>query len=181
MLNNYFLSEDQIRSLGIKCGKNCKIHASTLISHPKKLILKSNVRIDALTIIINPNFVRIDNTVHISQQNLIYANNGEIKFKNYSGTSAGVKIYTSADDYSGRSFYGPFNNKISKKKNVTISKFCIIGANSVILPNAKFEEGATIGALSLVNEKLKKWTIYSGNPLKLVMKRSQNVKKYVPK
>ena len=116
MLNNYFFSGEQINDLGIKSGNNCKIHSTVLISHPTKLSLGNNVRIDAFTIIINPYSVKLDNNIHISQQNLIYANNGIIKFKDFSGTSAGVKIYTSSDDYSGRSFYGPFNKKKSLKK-----------------------------------------------------------------
>ena len=64
------------------------MHSTVLISHPTKLTLGNNVRIDAFTIIINPYSVKLDNNIHISQQNLIYANNGIIKFKDFSGTSA---------------------------------------------------------------------------------------------
>ena len=71
---------------------------------------------------------------------------------------------------------------IKKKKNlncrsVKLSKYSVIGANTVLLPKSVITEGCVVGANCVVNEKLKSWAIYSNNNLKLIMARSKNVKK----
>ncbi len=62
-----------------------------------------------------------------------------------------------------------------KKGKVVINEHSIIGAGSVLLPNIVIGEGASIGALSLVSSNLESWTIYIGNPLKKLIKRSKNL------
>ena len=174
---NRFLDSSEIKLMGIKCGKNCKIHATAIISHPKNLILASNVRIDAYTVIINPKKVKISNYIHIGAHALLYANKAEIILRDYCGVSAGVKIFTSTDDYSGKHFYGPFNklsSKSSKNKKIEIKKFCIIGTNSVVVPDASFSTGSVVGAMSFVNTKLESWHVYYGMPLRKLSKRKKN-------
>ena len=104
-----------------------------------------------------------------------------IELKKYCGVSSGVKIFSSTDDYTGKNFFGPYN-KNSKNdtlsKKIVLKKYCIIGTNSVVIPNAEFGEGSVIGALSLASKKLEKWSIYFGQPLKYLMPRS---KKFIKK
>ena len=92
-----------------------------------------------------------------------------------------MKIFSSTDDYTGKNFFGPYN-KNSKNdtlsKKIVLKKYCIIGTNSVVIPNAEFGEGSVIGALSLASKKLEKWSIYFGQPLKYLMPRS---KKFIKK
>jgi galactoside O-acetyltransferase len=64
-----------------------------------------------------------------------------------------------------------------KKGKVIINEHVIIGAGSVILPNVEIGEGVSIGALSLVNSNLKSWTLYIGNPLKKLSKKSRSLLK----
>ena len=56
---------------------------------------------------------------------------------------------------------------------VHFGKHTIIGCGSVILPNVSIGEGTAIGALSLVKENCKPFSIYSGVPARYIKKRSQ--------
>ena len=56
---------------------------------------------------------------------------------------------------------------------IIIKKHCIVGANSVVLPNVTFNEGATLGALSLANENLEEYKVYAGIPHKLIKVRNK--------
>jgi len=180
-MNKQFFDKDDLIKLKIKHGKNCLIHRSVNISNPRNLTLGSNVRIDAFTNIVTKNKVKIKSFVHIASHNLISANCADVVFENYSGTSSGVKIYTHSDDFTGTFFFGPFNKKEKPKGNkIIFGKFVVVGTNSVILPGAgSIPEGVSIGALSLVNSKLKKWSIYTGNPAKFILPRKKLIKRKV--
>lgn len=56
-------------------------------------------------------------------------------------------------------------NKFAKRQ-VILRKHVIIGTGTVILPNLIIGEITAVGALSLVNKNLEKWSIYAGNPIK---------------
>ena len=45
MLPNYFSEEKDLRKFGIKCGSNCRMHSTVIVSHPENLKLGNNVRI----------------------------------------------------------------------------------------------------------------------------------------
>lgn len=97
----------------------------------------------------------------------------------YSGISSGVKIWCESNDY--------VNDLITLRPpgvdigdspicgNVSIGSMCGIGANTVIMPGNEIPEGTAIGALSFVPPyfKMKPWSIYAGNPVKLVWARNK--------
>ena len=97
-----------------------------------------------------------------------------IKLDKFSGISAGVKIFTHSDDYTGKTFYSPFNansKNDGKRSSIHLKKYVILGTNSLVLPGAKFGEGTVIGAQSVVFKKTDPWTTYFGLPLKKISKR----------
>jgi len=177
MLNkNFFLNSDDLKKIGIKCGKNCTIHSTANISNFKNLILGDNVRIDAFCNLITTKKIFIKSYVHVGSYSLLYANKRIIMLEKFSGLSAGTQIYTNTDDYLGNHFYGPFNkNKNSgKSSKIIIGKYAIVGSNSVILPGSQIPEGVIVGALSVVSHKLKSWGIYKGHPAQYIMPRKKN-------
>ena len=58
------------------------------------------------------------------------------------------------------------------KRNIIIEDDVWIGANSVILPGITIEQGAVIGAGSVVTKDVPSYAIVAGNPAKIIKYRS---------
>lgn len=177
--NNFFYNSLQLKKIGIQCGENCFVHSSSNITNYNNLIMKNNIRIDAFTNIIAMEKILIESNVHIGAYAMLHANKNKIILKKYSGISAGVQIYTHSDDYLGSNYFGPMSKKFKKVDKgksalISIGMHSIIGSNSIILPGASIPTGVSIGALSLINRKLKSWSVYSGNPAVYILPRKNN-------
>ncbi len=60
---------------------------------------------------------------------------------------------------------------------VFVGKHVIIGAGSVVLPELSIGEGTAVGAMSLVKDSLKPWSVYVGTPARRIGERSKNLLK----
>ncbi len=166
-MNEKFLNNKQLKNLKFKSlGRNIKISSNVTIIGAKKIKIGNNVRIDDYSILsVQEGFLEIGSNVHIGGQSYLGCAGGVI-IKNNVNISQGVKIYSKINDYlDGRKF-----NKTIKAP-VKIFNEVIIGSNSVVIGKCKINTGATVGALSFVKEDLKSWTIYAGNPVKMIKKR----------
>lgn len=184
MSPNFFHDEKYLRKLGIKCGKNCRIHSTAIITDPKKLELGNNVRIDAFSLVISVKKIKIGSYVHVGPYAYLHSGGGKITLENFAGISAGAKIFTLQDDYSGKYYHGPFykKSKISlKTSDIVIKKYCSINTNAVVTPPAKFGIGCVVGANSIVNTSLDSWKIYYGFPLKSYLRRDKSFTKNLRK
>ena len=90
--------------------------------------------------------------------------------------SPGVVLAAGSDDY--RSGIATPLVPTEFKANVTcgdikISKHCIVGSNSVVLPNVTFNKGSCLGALSLATKDLDQWYLYKGIPATKGNKRNK--------
>ncbi len=96
----------------------------------------------------------------------------------YCSISSGVRIWCSSNNFIDDigSFAGEnhFDDRISG--NVEISNLCIVGTNTVIMPDNYLPIGVTIGALSYVPTKFsfEPWTLYAGIPIKFIRKRNKD-------
>jgi acetyltransferase-like isoleucine patch superfamily enzyme len=175
-----YFSENELKTFGFKAvGKNVKIAKNCTISGLSNISLGDNVIIDAFCSIIatGEGQLQIGSFVHIGAFCHLLASAG-IEMKDFSGLSQGVKIYSKSDDYSGKSMTNPTipsKYKAVKSGKVIINEHVIIGANTIILPGLTIGEGASVGAVSLVSSNLDSWTVYFGNPLKRLTKRSQDL------
>ena len=175
-----YYTENELKSFGFKAiGKNVRIAKNCTISGLSNISIGNNVIIDSFCSIIatESGCLHIGSFIHIGAFCHLLANAG-IEIKNFSGLSQGVKVYSKSDDYSGNSLTNPTipnKYKCIKKGKVIINEHVIIGAGSVILPNITIGVGTSVGALSLVSTNLDSWTIYFGNPLKRLTKRSKNL------
>ena len=166
-MNEKFLNNKQLKNLKFKSlGRNIKISSNVTIIGAKKIKIGNNVRIDDYSILsVQEGFLEIGSNVHIGGQSYLGCAGGII-IKNNVNISQGVKIYSKINDYlDGRKF-----NKTIKVP-VKIFNEVIIGSNSVVIGKCKINTGATVGALSFVKKDLKSWTIYAGNPVKMIKKR----------
>ena len=175
-----YYDNNDLKPLGFKSlGTNVKIAKNCLIFGIQNISIGNNVIIDSFCSLIVPGdgYLNIGSYVHIASYCHLLASDG-IELNDFCGLSQGVKIYSKTDDYSGNSLTNPTipnAYKSIKKGKVIINEHSIIGAGCVILPNVTIGEGTSVGALSLIGSNLDSWTIYVGNPLKKLTKRSKHL------
>jgi galactoside O-acetyltransferase len=105
------------------------------------------------------------NFVHIASFTSI-TGGAEFSIGNYSAVSQGCRILTGTDDFTGWGFGNstvPEEYRNVKRSPIKIGDFCIVGANSVVLPGITIGDGVTIGACSVITRDLPPWGVYIGN------------------
>lgn len=175
-----YYSGEQLVEFGFKrVGKNVRIAKSCTIVGLSNIELGDDVRIDGYCSIIatGKGFAKVGSFVHIASYCGIYAGSGVV-LDDFTGLSAGVRVYTGTDDYSGRTLTNP--TVPEKYTGVTsgpviLQKHVIIGSGSVILPGVTANEGAAVGALSLIAKDLEAWSIYAGTPARKLRTRSKEL------
>ncbi|MDD2358078.1 MAG: acyltransferase [Thiovulaceae bacterium] len=124
-----------------------------------------NIIIDDFVLIYAKEKIKIGNYVHIANFASITGGN-KLELGDFSAISQGCRILTATDDFKDFGFGNSTINNIYrniKSAPIYIGNYCIIGANSVVLPGVNIGEGSTVGANSVVTKDLKPWGIYIGN------------------
>lgn len=175
-----FLTEVQLQEVGFKnLGKNVKISDRASFYNPGNISIGDNSRIDDYCVLSAGREIIIGRNVHISVYTSIIGK-GKVLIEDFSALSGRVSIYSSNDDYSGEYMTNPtVDSKFTnvEHKDVYIGKHVIIGSGAIILPGVILEEGACIGALSLVKADCKSFCVYGGVPAKFIKKRSKKLLK----
>lgn len=172
-----FLEKTEIAGLGLAAiGQNVLISEKASIYNAKHIHIGNNVRIDDFSILSpGANGLFIGDHVHIACYTSIIGQ-GKVTLEDFCNISSRVAIYSSNDDYSGNSLTGPTVPDAYKQvccKDVVIGRHVIIGSGSVILPGVVLQEGACIGALSLVRDSCEPFGVYAGCPARRVSFRSR--------
>lgn len=171
-----FLSGAELRDFGFKqVGDDVLIHELANIVFAENITIGEHVRIDAFTNLIASTPISIGDHVHIGSFCHLTAV-APITLEDFVGISHGCIVLGATDDFSGTALTGP--TVAAEFKNVqaapvTISRHCVIGANSVVMPGVTVHEAAIVGALSLVREDVPAWAIYGGVPAKRIGERSK--------
>jgi len=178
--NTSFLSRIEIEKIGFaSIGKNVHISRNASFYGVDKIHIGNNVRIDDFCILSGN--IKVGSNIHISAYCALYGSYG-IELCDYSGMSPRSIIFSASDDFSGDSLIGPLVAKEYQKiigGKVTLSRFCQLGAASIVLPNCELKEGAVTGAMTLVTKDLEPWTIYGGAPAKALKKRKKNLLNFI--
>jgi len=157
-------------------GENVTIYPLAKILNPEVISIKSNVMIDDFVLLGGGKETILGNYTHISSFcNVI--GGGVFIMEDFSCMSAGCKIFTGTDDYSGPYLANPTvppEYRNVKRSFVRLGKYVILGANVVVLPGVTIGEGATVGACSLVKEDIEPWTVNAGVPTKPIRERSRD-------
>ena len=116
---------------------------------------------------------RIGRNVHIASFCSIIGG-GRFIMEDFSGLSAGCRIITGSDDFTGPALTNPtvpaaFTNVT--RGTVTLQRHAVLGTNVVVFPGVTIGEGAAVGAGAIVRKDLAPWTIYAGTNPKPVGKR----------
>lgn len=145
--------------------KEVKTFEFTKIIGLENIEFGKNIIIDDFTLIYATAPIKIGNYVHIASFASI-TGGADLVIEDFVAISQGCRILTGTDDFVGGGFgnstiHEKYRN--TKRKPVKIGKYCIIGANSVVLPGITIGEGATVGAGSVVTKDLEPWGVYIGN------------------
>ncbi|MCT7569082.1 acyltransferase [Aliarcobacter butzleri] len=144
---------------------NVKTFEYTKIIGIENIEFGKNIIIDDFAFIYAKNKIIIGDYVHIGIFASITGGN-KLTVGNFSAISQGVRILTATDDFKDWGFgNSTIDNQFRNIKSlpINIGRFCIIGANSVILPGISIGEGAMVGANSTITKNLEPWGIYVGN------------------
>ena len=144
-----------------------------------KIVNRNNLSIDFFSQIDDFVFINagtkteIGKFVHIASFCSIIGG-GEFYMEDFSGLSAGCRIVTGSDDFTGGGLTNPtvpleYTNV--KKSFVRIKRHAIIGTNVTILPGVTIGEGAAVGAGCIVRKDLEPWSIYAGQDCRRIKSR----------
>jgi acetyltransferase-like isoleucine patch superfamily enzyme len=170
-----FYSEEELQEVGLAwVGKNVQLSRRVSLHGAARIAIGNNSRIDDFCVLsAGTGGIEIGAHVHISCM-VSMIGRGKISIGDFAGLSGRVSVYSSNDDYSGAHMTNPTipeHLTCVDHSEVTIGRHALVGAGSIILPGAIVEDGVVVGALSLVNDRLLRNTIYGGVPAKLIRPR----------
>lgn len=172
MSGNIFFDEAALASR----GKNVIIGKTVRIRYPELVRLGDNVIIDDFTYISTA--LQCDDYVHISAgAKLIGGREAAIRFGQFSTLAPNVVLAAGSDDYVA-GIATPLVPRHVKGAveigDITLGRHCIVGANSTVLPNVTFGDGACLGAQSLAKNDLEAWTLHGGVPARKLRDRDKD-------
>lgn len=177
---NSFYSKDELAHIGFKSlgTQNVMISRKACIYGAENISIGNNVRIDDFCIL-SGNII-IGNHVHLAAYVSLFAGSSGIILKDFVGISSRTAVYAESDDYTGIALTNPTIPK--KYRNIIVGKVIfekhsLVGTGCTVLPNVTVGEGASIGAMSLINKSIEPWTISIGIPCKVVRYRSHDLLK----
>lgn len=176
-----FLDENQLKNIGfLHYGNNVKISDKVSFYNPAKISIGDYSRIDDFCVLsAGEDGIEIGRNVHLSI-GVTIVGRGKIIIRDFAGLSAKCSIFSSNDDYSGAYLTNPTVD--SEYTNVTIGevyigKHVVIGAHSIILPNVKINDGASVGSMSLIKSDCESFYVYAGIPAKIIKERNKDLLK----
>ncbi|MCT7463274.1 NeuD/PglB/VioB family sugar acetyltransferase [Aliarcobacter cryaerophilus] len=176
-----FKSDEKFNSENFnKLGKNVKLFPTTIFINKNKISIGDYSHIDDFVFFNGGISSKIGKNVHISAFSSIIGG-GELIMEDFSGLSAGCRIITGSDDFSGNSLTNltiPKEYRNISIGKVKIGKHAILGSNVVVMPNVTIGEGCIVSAGSIVNKDLEPWSIYAGyNPKKIASRDRDKILK----
>ncbi len=173
------MSREELEKVGFKSiGENVLISRNATIYGAGNISIGSNVRIDDFCILSGK--IEIGNYVHIAAYSAMYGSAAGIKIDDFANISSRVCVYAVSDDFSGRTMTNPMipdEYKDVLQKATYIGRHAIIGTGCTVLPGSVLEEGAVMGAMSLVKGTVASWSIVAGIPAKKIKNRLQDLLK----
>ena len=172
-----FLTLEELASLGLKhFGRDVCISRRALILGAANISIGHYSRIDAFCVLSGgAGQLTIGRNVHIAAHSTVMGE-AAIVLEDFSGLSVRCSLFSSNEDYSGRTLTNPAVPKRFRGVTngpVTVGSHAIIGAGSVVLPGVMIGAGSAVGALSLVRRSLPDYVIAAGNPAKVIGARSR--------
>lgn len=174
-----YYSPDELRALGVRdFGERVRISRKTSLYRCENMTFGDDVRVDDFAVLAaGDGGIALGCYVHVAVFSLLVGK-GRITMEDFSGLSSRVSLYSSSDDYSGKWMTNPtVPAELTgvKHADVHLGRHVIIGAHTVVLPGSVLEEGAAVGAQSLVRGRCLAFTTYSGVPARRIAARQKRL------
>lgn len=174
-----FLDAEELSRLGLRSVGGCvKISRRAVFHGAERISIGNDSRIDDFCVLsAGLDGIELGANVHLGVM-VSLIGSAAIRIGDFSGLSARASVFSASDDFSGDWLTGPtvpaaYRNVTSAP--VVIGRHVIIGAGCVVLPGTTIEDGAAIGALSLVKGHLKRFRKFAGVPAKDFAPRSDQL------
>lgn len=155
MADDGFYLPDELPALGFReVGAGVQVSRKACFYHFSGTI-GDHSRIDDFVML--KGRVDIKRHVHISAYCMISAMGGPVLFEDCSTLSCRVSVYTASDDYRASVLNNPTVPERFKRVIAGGVRFgigCIVGAHTLILPNASLGDGCSVGAFALVDRPI---------------------------
>lgn len=173
---NSFYSPDEVSQLGFKhIGKEVYISKKASFYDVQNISIGDLVRIDDFCILSGN--IKLGSYIHISAYCCLYGRNGII-MEDFTGLSPKVTVLSASDDFDGDYLIGPMipsHYTNVSGGTVKIMKYVQVGACCVIFPKIIINEGAVVGAMSLINKDVDEWSVYAGIPANFLKLRNKKL------
>ena len=163
--------------MGLKyCGKDVRLSRNAKIYASSRIVIGDHSRIDDFCVLSGS--ITIGQYVHIAVYSALFGGAAGIFLEDCSTVSSRCCIYAANDDYSGLALSSgaPDSYRKIEQAPVRLRECSILGSGCVVLPGVTLEEGAAVGAISLVNRSLDAWWIYGGTPCKRIKPRRRDMR-----
>jgi galactoside O-acetyltransferase len=172
---NSFYTAAELPSLGLKsCGENVRISRKVSLYGAEHIEIGNNVRIDDFCIL--SGHIRLGDYIHIAAQVFLVGGKHGIIMEDFSGLASRCAVYTESDDYSGEHLSNPTcpeRYRAPYGGEVVLKRYVNVGSGSPLLPGVTIEEGAAVGAMSLVIRDVPSWTICAGISCRVIKAHSR--------
>lgn len=178
-----FYTEQELKELGLKkYGANVLISRKCSIYGASQISIGDNVRIDDFCILSGN--ITIGNHVHIAAYSSLFAGDSGIDIGDFCGISSRSALYAESDDYTGEALTNPTvpeKYKLVTGKKIIMERHSLIGTGCTVLPGVIIGQGASIGAMSLINKNVESWSMNVGCPCRKVRNRNKKMLEYEKK
>ena len=141
------------------------IHRTARIVGQEFIEFGEPVLIDDFVLIVAREPITLGNYVHVACFASITGGQ-RVELGDFSAVSQGARILTGTDDFIDGGFGNSTMDETYRNTTrgpISVGRFCVIGANAVVLPGVTIGEGAVVGANSVVTRDLEPWGVYIGN------------------
>ena len=170
-----FLDPAELAAAGFaRLGADVRISRGAQFFGRDRIEIGAHTRIDTGCVLsAGPDGIQIGRNVHMSAFCTVLGQ-GRVEIGDFCTVSVRCSIFSSNDDYSGRSMTNPTVPEAFRDAGsgpVRIGAHAILGTGCVVLPNAAIGESASIGALSLVKAPVPAFAIAAGCPARIIGER----------
>ncbi len=179
MTTSYY-TDEELAGMGFKhVGKGVQLSRKNSIYGASRISLGDFCRIDDFCLLTGN--LTVGRNVHVAAYCALFAGNAGILLDDFCAVSARGILYAESDDYTGVYMTNPTIQMECRgvtSEKIVIGRHAIAGAGCVFLPGSGLDEGAVLGANSLLTKMAEPWSIYVGSPAKRVKDRKKDMLQY---